>query len=343
MTYPQQQPQYGQPQTGPGMHNYAQPPMQTYTQQVQPAYAPQTTQYAPPAPAPVATYAPPQFSDPSTGGEGGAPLKIREIEGRACGIRPVKFVPATPGAMFMGAPQSDSVVIDVLVLDGAVPLQYGESRANDGTGGPAVYALDALPAEVKGVISNNSEIVKACKAILDSAPGNVIPCRVVRGTQGNRPFLLAALGSPLDTAPADADRVRGMLGAAYVAIGTGRWPDGSPYVAPVPREINGGPRQKPNQANAQATPATQVATYPPQPTASYAPAPQAQVVYPQYAPTAYPQAATSHPIGAAKEQPFPSGSREAYLSGQEAPMGWNLDVWRQQVEAGRAAQFLPQQ
>lgn len=338
MTYPQQG---YQPQQPP----YGQPPMQTYAQ---PAYQPQ-------APAPVATYAPPQFSDPSTGGEGGAPLKIREIEGRACGIRPVKFVPATPGAMFMGAPQSDSIVIDVLVLDGAVPLQYGESRANDGTGGPAVYALDALPAEVKGVISNNSEVVKACKAILDSAPGNVIPCRVVRGTQGNRPFLLAALGSPLDTAPADADRVRGMLGAAYVAIGTGRWPDGSPYVAPVPREINGGPRQKPNQANAQATPAVQP-TYPPQ--AAYPPAaPAGQVVYPQataqhpiaqaynaQAPTGQQYAPQpTAPPAAPVQQQFAPGSREAYLSGQEAPAGWDLATWQTKVAPADRAQFLPQQ
>lgn len=325
MTYPQ--PAYYQPPTG----------QQPTYQQVPPTYAPQTTQYAPPAPAPVATYAPPQFSDPATGGEGGAPLKIREIEGRACGIRPVKFVPATPGAMFMGAPQSDSIVIDVLVLDGAVPLQYGESRANDGTGGPPVYALDALPAEIKGVISNNSEVVKACKAILDSAPGNVIPCRVVRGTQGNRPFLLAALGSPLDTAPADADRVRGMLGAAYVAIGTGRWPDGSPYVAPVPREINGGPRQKPTQQAGQ--PAAQ---YPPQPTASYAPAPTAQVVYPQAGP-AHPVVQAYNAQAPAQQQYAPApGSREAFLSGQEVPAGWQAPVW-QGMTPDQRSQLLPQQ
>lgn len=283
----------------------------TYPQQPQYGYQPQ------PAPVQQTTYAPPQFTDPSTGGEGGAPLKIREIEGRACGIRPVKFVPATPGAMFMGAPQSDSIVIDVLVLDGPTPLQYGESRANDGTGGPACYAIDQLPAEIKGVISNNSEVVKACKAVLDSAPGNVIPCRVVRGTQGNRPFLLAALGSALDTAPADADRVRGMLGAAYVAIGTGRWPDGSPYVAPVPREINGGPRQKPTQQQT-------AAQYPPQPTYP-PPAPVGQVVYP--------------PAGPPQPQHAP-GSREAMLSGQEAPAGWNAQTWAGLAPEQRA-QFLP--
>lgn len=318
--YPQQPagPAYGYQPPGPVEHRQQPPAQGTYPYQDPNApgyYAPTGQHVAPVQQAPVATYAPPQFSDPSTGGEGGAPLKIREIEGRACGIRPVKFVPATPGAMFMGAPQSDSIVIDVLVLDGAVPLQYGESRANDGTGGPPVYALDALPAEVKGVISNNSEVVKACKAILDSAPGNVIPCRVVRGTQGNRPFLLAALGSPLDTAPADADRVRGMLGAAYVAIGTGRWPDGSPYVAPVPREINGGPRQKPTQQAGQ--PAAQ---YPPQGTFSGV-APQGQVVYP--------------PAGQPQQAP-----REAYLSGAVAPDGWNPQTWASLAPEQRA-QFLP--
>lgn len=356
MTYPQQP-------AGPA---YGYQPQPAFPQQyARPAYQPQNYAQPPVQQAPVATYAPPQFTEPTLGGEGGEPLKIREILGRACGVRPVRFIPAVPGKLYNGKQERDSVVIDILIVDGPVPLEYGESRAFDGTGGPACFAIDALPYEVKGVIVSNEQIVKSAKAVLDGAPGNVIPCRIVRGTvatNGSPPFLLVALGSDLDPQAADADRVRGMLGAAYVAIGTGRWPDGSPYVAPVPREINGGPRQKPTQGQpAQAAPAAQVATYPPQPTASYAPAPQAQVVYPQ--------ATAQHPIAQAYNaqapagqqyapQPaapfiaagtmppqaqFAPGSREAYLSGQEAPTGWNLDVWRQQVEQGRAAQFLPQQ
>lgn len=312
MTY-SQQPQYGYQQQPPTVP-------QQYVQQ-----------------APAQTYAPPQFAEPPRMGEGGAPLKIRELEGRACGIRPTAFTPANPQIK----DDRDKITFDVLVLDGATPLEYGASQGfQDNPAGPPCYALDSLPAEIKGVVNGNWEIVKACKAILDTAPGNVIPCRIVRGTQGNRPFLLAALGGPSDPQAADADRVRGMLGAAYVAVGTGRWPDGSPYTAPVPREINGGPRQKPTQATS-AQPAA--AQYPP---VQYPPAPVGQVVYPPAGPT--------HPVVQAYNAQAPApqqyaapaahapGSREALLSGQEAPTGWNPQTWAGLAPEQRA-QFLPAQ
>lgn len=312
MTYPQ--PQYGY-----------QPSIATQPTYVSPTHGQPPMQAAPvqQVPAPQATYAPPQFAEPPRMGEGGAPLKIRELEGRACGIRPTAFTPANPQIK----DDRDKITFDVLVLDGPTPLEYGASQGfQDNPAGPPCYALDSLPAEIKGVVNGNWEIVKACKAILDTAPGNVIPCRITRGTQGNRPFLLTALGSPQDPQAADADRVRGMLGAAYVAIGTGRWPDGSPYVAPVPREINGGPRQKPTQQAGQ--PAQ--ATYPP-------PAPTGQVVYPSMQPT-YAQQPAQYP---GLPQPAP-GSREAMLSGQEAPAGWNAQVWAGLAPEQRA-QFLPAQ
>lgn len=313
MTYPQQ-PQYAYPQQG-----YAGPG---------PVAQPQYVQQAP-----AQTYAPPQFAEPPRMGEGGAPLKIRELEGRACGIRPTAFTPANP----QDADDHDKITFDVLVLDGPTPLEYGASAGfRDNPAGPACYALDSLPAEIKGVVNGNWEIVKACKAILDTAPGNVIPCRIVRGTQGNRPFLLAALGGPSDPQAADADRVRGMLGAAYVAIGTGRWPDGSPYVAPVPREINGGPRQKPTTQATPAQPAT--AQYPPQP--AYPPAPVGQVVYPPAGPT-QPTYAPQPVQQAPAPQQFTPDSREAFLSGQDVPGGWNPDVWRGMSNEDRA-RFLPQ-
>lgn len=307
MTYPQQPagPAYGyQPQPS-FPQQYAQPPTQAAPMQAAPVQQ-----------APVATYAPPQFAEPPRMGDGtgGAPLKIRELQGRACGIRPTSYTPE--GVDRSGKEQTAKITFDVLVLDGPVPMEFGASEGfQDNPAGPPVYALDALPAEIKGVMAGNWEIVKACKAILDSAPGNVIPCRIVRGTQGNRPYLMAALGSDTDPQAADADRVRGMLGAAYVAIGTGRWPDGSPYVAPVPREINGGPRQKPTQQAGQ--PAAQ---YPPQGTFSGV-APQGQVVYP--------------PAGQPQQAP-----REAYLSGAVAPDGWNPQTWASLAPEQRA-QFLP--
>lgn len=309
MTYPQQpQYQYGQPPAG---------------------YAPQGA-FGIPQPPPPAGFTPPQFVEPPRMGEGGAPLKIRELEGRACGIRPTGFTPANPAIK----DDRDKIIFDVLVLDGPTPLEYGASQGfQDNPAGPPCYALDSLPAEIKGVVNGNWEIVKACKAILDVAPGNVIPCRVVRGTQGNRPYMLAALGGPLDTAPQVADQMRGMLGAAYVAIGTGVWPDGRPYVAPVPREINGGPRQKPTQG----APTAPVAQYPP---VQYPPAaPAGQVVYPG-------TPGPSHPVVAAynaanPQAPIGKPTREQYLSGEFAPEGWDIDTWRTRVPPADRAKFLP--
>lgn len=332
MTYPPQYmypPTQGQPQppTVP-QPTYGQPPLGYHA-------GPPPVQ---PAPAPQAMYTPPQFSEPSGGGEGGSPLKIREIEGRICGVQPVKYIEETlnPNG---SVKDSAKIVLDILVLDGPTPLEYGASNGyQDNPPGPPVYALDSLPALIKGVTVGNWQVVKKAKEVLDTAPGNTIPCRIVRGTQGQNPYFLAQIGGDLDpgTTPEEGARLRGMLGAAYAAVQTGRWPDGSPYVAPVPREINGGPRQKPTQAA------------PAQPTAvQYPPAPPAgQVVYPPAGPT--------HPIGAAfapMAQAYAQAAqaqqygptREQYLSGEAVPDGWNADVWRTNLDRDKRAQFLPAQ
>lgn len=305
MTYPQQ-PQYGY-----------QPSIATQPTYVSPTYGQPVQQ----APAPQAMYTPPQFSEPTGGGEGGSPLKIREIEGRICGVQPVKYLPETlnPNGTVK---DSAKVVLDILVLDGPTPLEFGASKGyQDNPPGPPVYALDSLPALIKGVTVGNWEIVKKAKEVLDATPGNTIPCRIVRGKQGQNPYFLAQIGGDLDpgTSPEQGAELRGRLGAAYAAVATGRWPDGSPYVAPVLREINGGPRQKPTT---QAAPAQPV-----QP--AYPPAPVGQVVYPPAGPT--------HPVVAAQ---FAPGSREAFLSGQDVPGGWQEQVWRGMAPEQRA-QFLP--
>lgn len=351
MTYPQQ-PQYTPPTAYPQVgQQYAQgqyAPTQTY--------APQPQQYV----APVAQATPPTMVEPTgtgSGGTGGSPLKIRELVNRACLVTPVRYVPAVAGKTFNGKPETDSIVFNVIVVDGPVPLQYGESqdRVN---GGPPVYAIDTLPAVIEGAMTNNSEVVKSLieagwpQGTTDQhgnirPPANVtIPCRVVIGTQGNHPFLLAALGNPtVDPMHAQADEARRLLGAANVAVHSGMWPDGSPFVAPVPREINGGPRQK-SQQNAQAAPAQP--TYPPQ--AAYPPPPPAgQVVYPQTTTQApvgthdyYTGPAAGAGIGAPAAQQFAPGSREALLSGQEAPDSWNAQTWATMQPADRA-RFLPAQ
>lgn len=218
----------------------------------------------------------PGFSEPTTG-EGGNPLKIRELLGRACIIYPKRFNPATPGKIVFGAPERDSVTFDVLVMDGPVPLAYGSSEARDGTGGPAVYALDALPAMITGVIASGSEVVRAVKRVLDTAPSDVIPCRVVQGTLGNRPFLLTALGGDLDPQAANAAQVRQHMLSVLTAIA------GETFVNPQPREINGGPRKPAGQATAAFNGAVQATqqgvNYPPA-------APAAQVQYPPAQPAA---------------------------------------------------------
>jgi len=300
---------------------YGQPPQQGYGYQTHPGFPP-----AAPIgsswqqqPAPVAVAGPPQFSDPTGGSGGGMPLKLREILGRACGVKPVKLIPATPGKMFNGKPETDGIVMDILILDGPLPLQFGESRATDGTGGPAVYQFDTLPALVTGVISNNQEIVKECRRVLEQNPGNVIPCRIVRGTQGNNPFLLAALGGVSDPQPQLADQARAQLAAAYTAIAMGQ------FVNPEPREINGGPRQKATNNGA----APQQAQYPPQP--AYQPQPMGQVVYPQ-------QSAAANPaFMAAGTAPYQQATAIP-----PAPPGWDPNVWAGLSDADKA-RFLPQQ
>lgn len=294
-------------------------------------------QYAPPAQPAASTPAPtmgtiPGFAEP-TMGTGGMPLKIREIEGRACVVYPVRHNAAKSGAMKFGVPESDSVTINVLVLDGPAPLQFGESRANDGTGGPPVYQVDTLPAMIEGVITNNSEIVKAVKGCLDAGRGDVIPCRVVRGTQGNRPFLLTQLGGELDPQAANHEQVRAFMMSVLTAIAR------KEFVNPVPREINGGPRKLQTTNAAAPAPAAQ---YPPQP--AYAP-PAGQVVYPPAQPAA---------AAVATAAPLPGWDPGAWLAltpeeraqavAQQVPPippGWTADAWILRLTPPQRAQFMP--
>lgn len=287
--------------------NYYQQPQQGYAPQYAPApQAPYGQQPMLQQPAPVQSMqTAPGFSDPSGGG-GGAPVKIRELLGRVVGIKPIRVQAGQPmpGAKAGESPR-DTLICEILVLDGG-PLEYGSSQDRMNPA-PPCFRVET-PALLKGVMVNNVVFVDEGRRVLESAPGNVIPCRI---TQGNSAFLPALLGGPNDPRPAEADQARAMLGAAYTAIAMGT------FVNPTPVEINGGPRPRPGT-----TPAApqQQAQYPPQP----AYPPQGQVVYPPATPQ-------NNPVMAAYQQPSIA-----------APAGWDPNVWNSLSDADKA-RFAPQQ
>lgn len=291
-----------QGQYGPAVAAAGYAPLpQDYGQQPQQGYAPQP-QYQQPAPVQSMGTAP-GFSDPSGGG-GGAPVKIRELLGRVVGIKPIRVQAGQlmPGAKAGETPR-DTMICEILVLDGG-PLEYGSSQDRMNPA-PPCFRVET-PALLKGVMINNVVFVDEGRRVLESAPGNVIPCRII---QGNSAFLPALLGGPNDPRPAEADQARAMLGAAYTAIAMGT------FVNPTPIEINGGPRPRPGAAQ------PQQAQYPPQP--AYPPAPQGQVVYPSQQPM---------------QQQYAPAQQQASIA---APVGWDPNIWNSLSDADKA-RFAPQ-
>jgi hypothetical protein len=123
-----------------------------------------------------------QFADPAAGG--GSAVKVRHLEGRTCIFVPTGYNPTAKG-MNPTDPPRPAITCDVLVLDGPEML-FGD---NAQTQTPYTQKV-ATPYYVAGMLTSNSEIVRA---LTPSVGREIVLGRVVRGTQGNKPFLIERL------------------------------------------------------------------------------------------------------------------------------------------------------
>ena len=120
-----------------------------------------------------------QFADPTAAF--GSPVKVRHLEGRHCVFVPVGYNPAAKG-MNPTDPPRPTVTADVLVLDGG-PMEFGDDLQKNLPNTQKV----TVPYFASGLLIGNQEIVKA---LVESVGKAIVLGRVVRGTQGNRPYLL---------------------------------------------------------------------------------------------------------------------------------------------------------
>lgn len=124
------------------------------------------------------------FADPTMGA--GSALKIRNLEGRTVVFVPTSYNPTAKG-MNPTDPPRPTVSADCLVLDGGT-LNFGDNA----TTGQSFTQRVAVPYYATGLLIGNSEIVRA---LVDHVGKGIVLGRVVRGTQGNRPWLLEKLAA----------------------------------------------------------------------------------------------------------------------------------------------------
>lgn len=164
--YPQQyapQPGYGQPAAAPQYAGY--PPVQQQSQHVPNANS--------------------TLSDP-TGGGGTPGPSVRHYEGRVVIVTPVSIDHAAKDKNDKPRP---SAIYNVAVMDGPVPMTYGENM-DEGT--PPTHRVDQLPCEWSGLIASNTNFVRALADKLNQGGGPLVGF-VVRSTVGNRPYNLQVI------------------------------------------------------------------------------------------------------------------------------------------------------
>jgi hypothetical protein len=227
MTYPQQG--FGQP------NPYAQPAQygsQVYQQQFQ-SGQPVSGQGFNPAPqqqaqqAPTGHQAAPSFDnaeDPSGGG--GLFARPRHLEGRT-----VVYIPkrADQNAKGMdGNPKSTpNVYGSLIVVDGPSPLAFGDKQESGGrVVRPNTHSV-SVPAYFPDVIVGEQEVSKALMKAVPPFGNGLMVGVIVRGTQGNRPYLLQVLEGN--------DPRRAQARAVYEAWRAGQWtPPEFVEIAPTP-------------------------------------------------------------------------------------------------------------
>jgi hypothetical protein len=251
------------------------------------------------------------FADPQA--MGGSPVKVRHLEGRHVVIVPVGYNPTAKG-MNPTDPPRPTITADVLVLDGG-EMQFGDNLSNRT---PCTLKVQT-PYYATGLLIGNSEIVRA---LVGSVGKEIVLGRVVKGTQGNCPFLIERLDP--------SDPIRELAARVWTSRVQGQFVNPSPEPI-MPQQQYGPPPQ---------------AQYPPQVPQGYGyppGTPQMPYGQPSQAPSAYvPQAAPplQQVYAQAQSQPAPAAA------GIPCPPGWNPETWaglpeaqRQQIAAAQAQQY----
>lgn len=209
MTFPQQGWPQGQPQQAPqqnfvpvGGQQYAQP--QQGFQPPQGGYsgtAPMTTQNAPavpngPAPGAqqgFAQQAAPSFDDAEDPSAfGGLFARPRHLEGRVVVYIP-KRVDNNAKGIDGSAKSTPNIHGDLLVIDGPSPLLFGDKLASGGAiERPCTHSV-TVPAFFANVIVGEQEVSKALARAVPPMGNGLMVGVIVRGTKGNRPYLLQTL------------------------------------------------------------------------------------------------------------------------------------------------------
>lgn len=251
-----------------------------------------------------------QFADPQAGG--GSALKVRHLEGRHCIFVPTGYNPTAKG-MNPTDPPRPTVTADVVVLDGG-ELYFGDNAANHT---PMTQKV-TVPFYAPGLLIGNSEIVRA---LVDSVGRQIVLGKVVKGTQGNRPFLLERLEAN--------DPARELAAQVWQARSLGSFVNPTP----VPLMPQGAPAGQPAQY-AQAMSFNAPANAPQARGYAYpqgAPGQPVQYGQPSQAPAAY-APAQGAPVG---HQPMVQQVQTPAAS--DVPPGWNLEAWNGLPEAQRNA------
>ena len=206
------------------------------------------------------------LADPLGGGGGG--VHWRNVEGRTCAVIVHTYNPNAIG--FEGKGTAPSVTYDMYILDGPAPLTYGETEKPPT---PPTKRIDQIPAFVTGCISSHQTIAPNLAPYAGTS--QPVVGRVVRGTQGNRPWMFVALGSPLDTRAGEAPALRQAMIDLIVRHRSQQWTPPAPADLSPAQQSNGA--AYPQYPGGQPTPQVQYGPpptqYPSLPQPSVAPIP----------------------------------------------------------------------
>lgn len=200
MTYPQQQgwpqqQQFGQPGAQPQQQFQPAPQFQQYPNGAG-AQPQQFSQQQPAQPAPNSggNFAPEWDSAEDPGGFGGLFARPRHLVGRVVVYIPKRADNNAKG-MDGNAKKTPNIHGDLLVIDGPSPLLFGDKLKQGGiVERPNTHSV-TVPAFFPDVIVGEQEVSKALARAVPPMGNGLMVGVIVRGTQGNNPYLLQTLES----------------------------------------------------------------------------------------------------------------------------------------------------
>lgn len=314
MTYPnyQQPPGINQPQ-------YYTPNQYVVPQFVPPQHQPQPA-YAPPAPAPAANLPQGDFANPRVGGGDPEP-RIRHLNGRTVIIEPLRIDENAKGMADASgvAAVRPALYAHVTVVDGG-PIAFG----NEVKGGSEIKPNDrqvSVPYRINNMIITNTWIVNACRDALPPIGNGLVLGVIVRGTQGNNPFLLNECEKHTDGSPRpDGAQRREAARQLWNAIKAGQFANPTPVLL---QPVAG-------SAYAAANPyaAPQGYGQPVNPVSTVPAAPQPAPYVEQY-PGQHQQAQAMNAAAIASgTQPAPVASLPPGFDVTQCPPGWDAGQWQ---------------